>query len=127
MSASRPATRRCQGKNPGLDQEVGKSGLRPIYGRFPVSSLRLLLVPVEGARIARTTWGYRGAPFASPWPRIHRDVLRRDWVMVHEMVPYRLPTWMIGMRGLSEDSLFISNRSRGCRQAISQQRKSGRR
>ena len=32
------------------------------YGRFPVNSLRLLLVPVDGARIrGGTTWGYRGA------------------------------------------------------------------
>lgn len=37
------------------------------YGRFPVNSLRLLLVPVDGARIrGGTTWGYRGAAVRIP-------------------------------------------------------------
>ncbi|MDW4809900.1 hypothetical protein NQ359_23730, partial [Escherichia coli] len=32
------------------------------YGHFPVQSLRLLLVPVDGPRVrGGTTWGYRGA------------------------------------------------------------------
>src|ERR1700726_3466712 len=32
------------------------------YGRFPVKSLKLLLVPVDGSRVrGGTTWGYRGA------------------------------------------------------------------
>jgi hypothetical protein len=63
------------------------------YGRFPVSSLRLLLVPVEGARIrGGTTWGYRGAAIRIPLGRDSTaDVLRRDWVMVHEMVHTALP------------------------------------
>jgi hypothetical protein len=63
------------------------------YGRFPVSSLRLLLVPVDGARIrGGTTWGYRGAAIRIPLGRDStEDVLRRDWVMVHEMVHTALP------------------------------------
>jgi hypothetical protein len=63
------------------------------YGRFPVSSLRLLLVPVEGARIrGGTTWGYRGAAIRIPLGRDStEEVLRRDWVMVHEMVHTALP------------------------------------
>jgi hypothetical protein len=63
------------------------------YGRFPVASLRLLLVPVEGARIrGGTTWGYRGAAIRIPLGRDStEDVLRRDWVMVHEMVHTALP------------------------------------
>src|ERR1700752_1664722 len=37
------------------------------YGRFPVNSLRLLLVPVDGSRIrGGTTWGYRGAAIRIP-------------------------------------------------------------
>jgi hypothetical protein len=63
------------------------------YGRFPVSSLRLLLVPVDGARIrGGTTWGYRGAAIRIPlgWDS-NEEVLRRDWVMVHEMVHTALP------------------------------------
>jgi hypothetical protein len=63
------------------------------YGRFPVSSLRLLLVPVDGARIrGGTTWGYRGAAIRIPVGREStEDVLRHDWVMVHEMVHTALP------------------------------------
>ena len=63
------------------------------YGRFPVRSLRLLLVPVDGARIrGGTTWGYRGAAIRIPLGHdVTEDVLRRDWVMVHEMVHTALP------------------------------------
>jgi hypothetical protein len=63
------------------------------YGRFPVSSLRLLLVPVDGARVrGGTTWGYRGAAIRISLGREStEDVLRRDWVMVHEMVHTALP------------------------------------
>ena len=63
------------------------------YGRFPVSSLRLLLVPVDGARIrGGTTWGYRGAAIRIPLGRDStEEVLKRDWVMVHEMVHTALP------------------------------------
>jgi hypothetical protein len=63
------------------------------YGRFPVDSLRLLLVPADGARIrGGTTWGYRGAAIRILIGRDStEDVLRRDWVMVHEMVHTALP------------------------------------
>ena len=63
------------------------------YGRFPVDQLRLLLVPVDGARIrGGTTWGYRGAAIRMPVGREStEDVLRHDWVMVHEMVHTALP------------------------------------
>jgi len=63
------------------------------YGRFPVGSLRLLLVPVDGGRIrGGTTWGYRGAAIRIPLGRDStEEVLRRDWVMVHEMVHTALP------------------------------------
>jgi hypothetical protein len=63
------------------------------YGRFPVDQLRLLLVPVDGARIrGGTTWGYRGAAIRIPIGRDStEEVLRRDWVMVHEMVHTALP------------------------------------
>jgi hypothetical protein len=63
------------------------------YGRFPVNSLRLLLVPVDGPRVrGGTTWGYRGAAIRVLLGRdSSADDLRRDWVMVHEMVHLALP------------------------------------
>jgi hypothetical protein len=63
------------------------------YGRFPVDSLRLLLVPVDGVGVrGGTTWGYRGAAIRIPIGRDStEEVLRRDWVMVHEMVHTALP------------------------------------
>jgi hypothetical protein len=63
------------------------------YGRFPVQSLRLLLVPVDGPRVrGGTTWGYRGAAIRVLIGRqSSEDDLRRDWVMVHEMVHLALP------------------------------------
>ncbi|WP_245321702.1 hypothetical protein [Bradyrhizobium sp. LTSPM299] len=63
------------------------------YGRFPVDSLRLLLVPVDGPRVrGGTTWGYRGAAIRVMLGRASdEDDLKRDWVMVHEMVHTALP------------------------------------
>jgi hypothetical protein len=63
------------------------------YGRFPVKSLKLLFVPVEGARVrGGTTWGYRGAAIRIPLGRdAGMDDLKRDWVLVHEMVHLALP------------------------------------
>jgi hypothetical protein len=63
------------------------------YGRFPVTSLRLLIVPVDGARMrGGTTWGYRGAAIRLPFGREStEDDLTRDWVLVHEMVHTALP------------------------------------
>jgi hypothetical protein len=63
------------------------------YGRFPVQSLKLLFVPVEGARIrGGTTWGYRGAAIRIPLGHdVTMDDLKRDWVLVHEMVHLALP------------------------------------
>ena len=63
------------------------------YGRFPVRSLKLLLVPVDGARVSGgTTWAYRGAAIRVLLGRqAGEDDLRRDWIMVHEMVHLALP------------------------------------
>lgn len=73
--------------------KVSARALTSYYGRFPVGSLRLLLVPVDGGRIrGGTTWGYRGAAIRIPFGRDStEEVLRRDWVMVHEMVHTALP------------------------------------
>jgi hypothetical protein len=74
------------------------------YGRFPVRSLRLLLVPVDGPRVrGGTTWGYRGAAIRVLLGRdSDEDDLRRDWVMVHEMVHTALPDMEERYNWLSE-------------------------
>ena len=63
------------------------------YGRYPVRELKLLIVPVDGPRVrGGTTWGYRGAAIRILLGRdASEDDLRRDWVMVHEMVHLALP------------------------------------
>ncbi len=63
------------------------------YGRFPVKSVKLLLVPIDGQRVrGGTTWGYRGAAIRVLLGRDSTEEdLRRDWVMVHEMVHLALP------------------------------------
>ena len=50
------------------------------YGRFPVKSLRLLLVPVDGPRVrGGTTWGYRGAALSkSRLPSFNRNPRSRQ-------------------------------------------------
>lgn len=63
------------------------------YGRFPVKSLRLLIVPVPGERVqGGTTWGYRGGAIRIKLGSdASEDDLRRDWIMMHEMVHLALP------------------------------------
>ncbi|MES2752416.1 MAG: hypothetical protein V4661_13690 [Pseudomonadota bacterium] len=63
------------------------------YGRFPVKSVRLLIVPVDGGRVqGGTTWGYRGGAIRIKLGSdASEDDLRRDWIMVHEMVHLALP------------------------------------
>lgn len=63
------------------------------YGHFPVKSTRLLIVPVDGQRVqGGTTWGYRGGAIRIKLGSdASEDDLRRDWIMVHEMVHLALP------------------------------------
>lgn len=74
------------------------------YGRFPVKSLKLLLVPVDGQRVrGGTAWGYRGAAIRVLLGRDStEDDLRRDWIMVHEMVHLALPDMQRRHSWLSE-------------------------
>jgi hypothetical protein len=74
------------------------------YGRFPVGALKLLIVPVDGPRVrGGTTWGYRGAAIRVMFGRdSSEDDLRRDWIMVHEMVHTALPDMPERYNWLSE-------------------------
>ncbi len=63
------------------------------YGRFPVASARILVVPVAGRGVrGGTTWGYGGAAIRLlvGADANERD-LRGDWKIVHEMVHLALP------------------------------------
>ncbi|QBB72661.1 hypothetical protein ELE36_10895 [Pseudolysobacter antarcticus] len=63
------------------------------YGKFPVSSARILIVPVDGKGMrGGTTWAYRGAAIRIVLGRDStEDDLKRDWMLVHEMVHLALP------------------------------------
>src|SRR5262249_27127306 len=63
------------------------------YGRFPVSRVRVLVIPGSGRGIrGGTTYGYRGAAIKVTVGReTQAEDLVRDWVMTHEMVHLALP------------------------------------
>ncbi len=63
------------------------------FGKFPVSSARVLIVPVPGSGVQRgTTFGYRGAAVRLAVGRDATEAdLRDDWTAVHEMTHLALP------------------------------------
>lgn len=63
------------------------------YGRFPVASARILIVPVDGRGVrGGTTWGYRGGAIRLVLgSQATEDDLKDDWKIVHEMVHLALP------------------------------------
>jgi hypothetical protein len=63
------------------------------YGRFPVASVRLLIVPAPGSGVQRgTSFGYRGAAIRLIIGSAATEAeLRNDWVVVHEMTHLALP------------------------------------
>ena len=63
------------------------------YGRFPVDSARILIVPVEGDGVKfGQTFGYRGAATRVMVGSATTDKqLNDDWVLVHEMVHFAFP------------------------------------
>ncbi|HEU4603830.1 MAG TPA: hypothetical protein VFS24_17775 [Steroidobacteraceae bacterium] len=63
------------------------------YGKFPVSSARILVVPVKGAGV-RTgqSFGYRGAATRVLVGSTTTDgQLKDDWVLIHEMIHFAFP------------------------------------
>ena len=72
------------------------------YGRFPVASARILIVPIEGRGVrGGQAFGYRGAAVRLLVGRAStQDDLVRDWKAVHEMAHLALPdldeahTWL---------------------------------
>jgi hypothetical protein len=74
------------------------------YGHYPVPSVRLLIVVVDGTGVrGGTTWGYRGALNRVVLGRnSNTDDLERDWIMTHEMVHLALPSMDERYNWLSE-------------------------
>ncbi|MGE3989643.1 hypothetical protein [Pseudorhodoplanes sp.] len=63
------------------------------FGRFPVRSARVLVVPSEGSGVrGGQAFGYRGAAIRVRLGRsTDRPALEHDWIMVHEMIHLALP------------------------------------
>ena len=63
------------------------------YGRFPVDSVRVLIVPAPGSGVQKgTSFGYRGAAIRLIIGSDTTEAeLRNDWVVVHEMTHLALP------------------------------------
>ena len=67
------------------------------YGRFPVSSMRVLVLPSGGSGVHNgTTWGNVGGMPAFTRIRVGEHItaeqLRDDWMMTHELVHTGLPS-----------------------------------
>lgn len=73
--------------------KTSASAVAGYYGHFPVQSIRLLIVPVDGSGVrGGTTWSYRGAATRVLVGRYSdADDLKRDWMLVHEFVHLALP------------------------------------
>jgi hypothetical protein len=63
------------------------------FGKFPVASVRLLIVPAPGSGVeGGTTYGYRGAAIRLVvGSDVSKDELIDDWKAVHEMTHLALP------------------------------------
>ena len=63
------------------------------FGKFPVASVRLLIVPASGSGVQKgTSFGYRGAAIRLIIGSDTTEAeLRKDWVLVHEMTHLALP------------------------------------
>jgi hypothetical protein len=63
------------------------------YGRFPVESARILIIPVGGDGVRTgATYGWRGpATKIYVGERVSEEELAQDWILVHEMVHFAYP------------------------------------
>lgn len=73
--------------------ETSAKAVSVYYGRFPVASTRLLIVPAPGRGVLKgTSFGYRGAAIRLViGSDTTTDELRHDWISVHEMTHLALP------------------------------------
>ncbi len=64
------------------------------YGRFPVDSARILVIPVSGSGVRTgTAYGWRGAALkVQVGEAATEEELAQDWILVHEMVHFAYPS-----------------------------------
>ena len=66
---------------------ISAKAVATYYGRFPVTELKLLIVPVNGPRVrGGTTWGYRGAAIRV---LLGREAGELDLSNVRDIMPSR--------------------------------------
>jgi hypothetical protein len=72
---------------------VSARGVARYYGQFPVSHVRVLLTLEKGAGVRSGTTRGGQDPFIKIWlgQFTEAEMLRRDWVMTHEMVHLAFP------------------------------------
>jgi len=63
------------------------------YGRFPVESARILVIPVNGSGVrSGTAYGWRGSALkVYVGEDATESELKEDWILVHEMVHFAYP------------------------------------
>ena len=73
--------------------ETSAKAVSAYYGRFPVVSVRVLIVPAPGSGVKKgTSFGYRGAAIRLIVGSDSNEAdLRHDWIVVHEMTHLALP------------------------------------
>jgi hypothetical protein len=72
--------------------ETSAKAVSVYFGKFPVSSARILIVPVRGSGVqSGTTFGYRAAIRLVVGRDVTEAELRGDWKAVHEMTHLALP------------------------------------
>jgi hypothetical protein len=73
--------------------ETSARAVSVYFGRFPVASVRLLIVPAPGSGVqSGTTFGYRGAAIRLiVGSTVNKAELAEDWKAVHEMTHLALP------------------------------------
>jgi len=78
--------------------KLAASAVAAYYGRFPVTRVRVLVIPVDGRRgvLQGTTWGdmagFPGMTRLRLGEHSSDDDLRDDWTTTHEMVHMGFPT-----------------------------------
>jgi len=73
--------------------ETSAKAVSVYYGRFPVASVRVLIVPAPGSGVKKgTSFGTRGAAIRLIVGGDSTETdLRHDWIVVHEMTHLALP------------------------------------